>query len=210
MVQVSFIIEGMPNTPPTITSGLAGRSIDLDFGIAINDTIFATDLDFDNITITAAGEDFNLADYGMQFKPASGAGKAKSTFTWVPDCSMRNKNQLKLNFTVKETTCEPARSETISVVFNIQNNETAEFIPANIFTPNNDGRNDYFVLPTLPPNFCNSVFAQIRIYNRWGHQVYQADDRNFKWDGKNAADGVYFYAILYSDKEYKGTVTIVR
>ena len=89
-------------------------------------------------------------------------------------------------------------------------NEVPAFIPANIFTPNNDGLNDYFTLPTLPPDLCASVFTEIKIYNRWGNRVYASADRNFKWDGKAVTDGIYYYVVSYTDKEFKGTVTIVK
>jgi len=87
----------------------------------------------------------------------------------------------------------------------------------NVFTPNNDGLNDYF-FPVI-----NCIFDEyhIVIYNRWGQLLFESDDQNAKWDGKykggEAPDGVYFYLITYkhlltSDKEGQrsGSVTIFR
>lgn len=70
----------------------------------------------------------------------------------------------------------------------------------NIFTPNNDGVNDYF-----EPSFIVGVSnLQIDIVNRWGNIVYSnyADD-TFSWSGYASdgmcSDGVYFYKLVYSD-----------
>ena len=92
----------------------------------------------------------------------------------------------------------------------VQPPKPGNFIPANIFTPNGDGLNDFFQMPNLPPDFCESVFASITIFNRWGSKVYSSNNREFKWDGRDATDGVYYYLIKFSDKEFKGHVTLVH
>jgi len=61
-------------------------------------------------------------------------------------------------------------------------------IVPNVFTPNNDGVNDYFVIKNL-------LLYDVRklvVYSRWGQVVYQSDSYNNDWDGKNVVDGVYF------------------
>jgi len=198
------------NNKPSIFADLAGKTIDVLFGTTFTDSIFGTDPDLDLIALSAEGEDFNLADLGMQFTPGSGNGKAQALFTWKPACAVISQNQYRVNFMLTESTCKAYPPETISVTFNITYEAPPTFIPANIFTPNNDGLNDTFVMPTLPPDFCNSVFSRIKIYNRWGGLVYESQDRNFAWDGKGVTDGVFYYHIIYSDKKYNGTVTLVR
>ncbi len=86
----------------------------------------------------------------------------------------------------------------------------------NVFTPNNDGINDYF----KPENVSIQQF-EISIYTRAGKRVYhyKGDDLR-SWEGWNgridntgneAAEGVYFYiikAVGWDDKKYdKGTGT---
>ena len=71
---------------------------------------------------------------------------------------------------------------------------------ANVFTPNNDGQNDFF-----KPNTVSLRGFEIWIYTRAGKQVYhyRGDDlRSWDgWDGRieksgnEAAEGVYFYTI---------------
>ncbi|MFD2247540.1 PKD domain-containing protein [Pontibacter ruber] len=76
------------------------------------------------------------------------------------------------------------------------------FIP-NIFTPNNDGRNDNFQII-----YNGRGLFELRIYNRWGKEVYQANHKDSKWSG--AADGVYFYLLRTETGTYRGAVTLVK
>ena len=89
-----------------------------------------------------------------------------------------------------------------------------EGIP-NVFTPNNDGLNDFFNI------FSNVPFdlIEFKVYNRWGQLVYNNDTPNQGWngtfDGKEAPSDVYIYYIVYSingiEREpMKGDVTLVR
>ncbi len=80
----------------------------------------------------------------------------------------------------------------------------------NVFTPNGDGYNDYFYIKYI--EYWN---VEIQIFNRWGTIVYQNNTYKNTWDGKDVADGVYFYVIKANsingvEKSYKGSVTILR
>jgi gliding motility-associated-like protein len=79
------------------------------------------------------------------------------------------------------------------------------------FSPNNDMINDFFVIEGLH-NFQNN---ELKIFNRWGNQVYQKAKYDNSWDGswKNAPlpDGTYFY--IFSDGEgndYSGYIQMMR
>jgi gliding motility-associated-like protein len=212
-VSDSTIIEVQPqyaNAPPTIASAMAGKTIDIVFGTTFSDSIFAADADVDLIHLKADGEGFNLADYGMQCLPASGEGAAATRFSWQPTCLIQDKHEFVVHFSVAEETCRPQAPAPLTVTFRVLFEAATTFIPANIFTPNNDGVNDYFEIPSLPPDLCQSLFSDIKIFNRWGSQVYESTDRRFRWDGTQVGDGVYFYVITYTDKQFRGTVTKVR
>lgn len=88
------------------------------------------------------------------------------------------------------------------------------YVP-NVFTPNGDGSNDKFTA-----QFSGIVKnVSIKIFNRWGLQVFKDDKINFAWDGTvnggaNAADGVYYWIMIYTDnndseKQLTGTVTLI-
>ena len=67
----------------------------------------------------------------------------------------------------------------------------------NVFTPNNDRKNDVFQ-PFPTPRFVESV--KFRVYNRWGTLVFtREDDILLNWDGTSDAGetlpaGMYYYA----------------
>ena len=90
----------------------------------------------------------------------------------------------------------------------------------NIFTPNNDGINDFFV----PFPYKNISKVSMIIYNRWGRAVFKTEDPNINWNGTDylshqlCAEGVYYYACeIFIEtlsgtisKKIHGTVTLVR
>jgi gliding motility-associated-like protein len=88
------------------------------------------------------------------------------------------------------------------------------FVP-NIFSPNNDGRNDEII----PFNNCIE-YLEFRIYDRWGNLVFESIDKNkASWDGtfqnKPASEGIYYYFLKVKlfDKRVlnqKGSITLIR
>ncbi|MBA3900965.1 MAG: gliding motility-associated C-terminal domain-containing protein, partial [Bacteroidetes bacterium] len=68
-----------------------------------------------------------------------------------------------------------------------------DFLIANVFTPNGDGKNDWFYI--ISPEFTE---VSIVIFNRWGLKVWEITASEIRWDGKTAAgvpvpEGTYFY-----------------
>jgi len=90
----------------------------------------------------------------------------------------------------------------------------------NVFTPNDDGSNDYF--KAFP--FTSVQKIDLQIFDRWGKIVYKTTDPAFQWDGKNknnnreCSDGVYFYVCdVYEitlngehKRMIKGSVELIR
>jgi gliding motility-associated-like protein len=82
------------------------------------------------------------------------------------------------------------------------------------FTPNNDGKNDYF----HPLSAGYHRFHIFRVVNRWGQTVYETTEINQGWDGQLNGEpqdmDVYYYYLKYDCgggmKEKTGEVTLVR
>ena len=80
-----------------------------------------------------------------------------------------------------------------------------------LFTPNNDGINDYWELPDLDSwGNCN-----VKVYSRWGQLVFSEKDYNNLWDGTSNGDplpeGPYYFIIDTENAgAIKGTVNLVR
>ena len=83
------------------------------------------------------------------------------------------------------------------------------FIP-NVITPNGDGKNDLFVVIGLSqyPN------SSLRIYNRWGSEVYESANYQNDWGGSGLNDGTYYYILVVNTPEgkqaYKGWVELIH
>ncbi|MDP4965144.1 MAG: gliding motility-associated C-terminal domain-containing protein, partial [Salibacteraceae bacterium] len=85
----------------------------------------------------------------------------------------------------------------------------------NVFSPNEDGVNDFFEV--YESSGINS--ADIRIFNRWGMRVYNGTLEETPWDGTTHGTlcpaGVYFYWVDYVDVygqtlTEKGSLTLIR
>ena len=90
--------------------------------------------------------------------------------------------------------------------------DATQSIVPNIFTPNGDNWNDELVFKGVD----DTKEFSIKIFNRWGRLMYESTDALKSWDGKDAADGTYFYELKYMDicsseeKLKTGTVTLLR
>ncbi|OCX52526.1 hypothetical protein BEL04_13795 [Mucilaginibacter sp. PPCGB 2223] len=99
---------------------------------------------------------------------------------------------------------------------NLANNQSSDskdidglYIP-NVFTPNNDGKNDSFIIPNL------SFYAdnEITIFNRWGNVVYRKQYYQNDWTAPGLNEGTYFYILKVTTNSksdiYKGYITLLR
>lgn len=68
----------------------------------------------------------------------------------------------------------------------------------NVFTPNNDGKNDNFIIPSP-----DGTLMSITIFSRWGNIVYESEEPTtvINWNGRlkdnsYVSSGVYYYVLL--------------
>jgi gliding motility-associated-like protein len=66
-------------------------------------------------------------------------------------------------------------------------------VPAEAFTPNGDGINDTWVVPGID-NYPNNV---VKVYNRWGHEVFTAGNYQNNWEGNQNGNGTLLPAGSY-------------
>ena len=80
----------------------------------------------------------------------------------------------------------------------------------NLFTPNNDGVNDFFVIEGLE----NYSSPKLVVRDKNNNVVYQSETYKNTWDGGACADGVYSYefTFLYNgiENQATGKVRIMR
>ena len=78
----------------------------------------------------------------------------------------------------------------------------------NVFTPNADGKNDFF----KPFPYTSVEKIKIDIFNRWGISVFDTENPDINWDGKDkntnvlCSDGVYYYVCDVYEIRLKGLV----
>lgn len=199
------------NVKPEIV--VRGNAESVNIGKAFNFQLVSTDADNDQLMLRMEGIGFDPAAEGMKLNPLTGKGNLVSDFSWSTTCTGNYRPEgYVLNFILADSSCFSDHTDTVSVRLRVmpEPEDTTVFLPPNIFTPNSDGQNDAFIMPVLPPDNCTDAFEEIRIYSRWGMEVFKAASRNFSWNGNNVSDGTYFYLIRYKKKRYKGYVNLVR
>jgi len=76
-----------------------------------------------------------------------------------------------------------------------------KLIIPNTFTPNNDNKNDVFLVKSLSP----LSYYSISIRSRWGQKLFESNDIYNSWDGKYkgrvCSPGVYYYQIQYQSRD---------
>ena len=110
-------------------------------------------------------------------------------------------------------------AEGCSIFLNLRvplNGDVPECLDAReVFTPNGDGKNEFFVINCIE-NFENDI----QIFNRWGEVVFEQNDYDNFWNGRNQdgellPQGAYFYVLtIINDmgqrEVIKGHISIIR
>ena len=91
--------------------------------------------------------------------------------------------------------CQDSICDAITVI----KHELPLIVP-NVFTPNNDGENDVFVIFGLKDTY------GLQIFNRWGKLIFEETPYLNDWKGKSSSgaelsEGTYYYIITDKDKE---------
>lgn len=97
-------------------------------------------------------------------------------------------------------------------------NELCKLFIPNIFSPDQDGWNDNFLVKFN--EYCEIMEFQISIFDRWGNKLFYSTDKEFLWDGRTKGNklvlpGVYTYLIRYvtifkKEKIISGDITVIR
>jgi gliding motility-associated-like protein len=136
---------------------------------------------FQGPTISFTNKSENASVFLWEFGDGTSSDGFDAQHQYAPSDSLKT-YQVKL--TSGESFCSENKMEDITTV--------TPFVP-NFISPNNDGKNDVFEVSVDGP-------IDLNIYNRWGRPVYQADDYQNDWGPKDLASGVYYYEIIFNDK----------
>lgn len=61
----------------------------------------------------------------------------------------------------------------------------------NVITPNGDGVNDAWVISGLALSG-----SSVKVFNRWGNEVYSSTNYANNWEAKDLPDGTYYYEVI--------------
>ena len=86
-------------------------------------------------------------------------------------------------------------SDVVAII--VENCDSCDLEIPNVFTPNGDGKNDFFVIVDLTGN---CIIKNTTIYNRWGQVLFISELPDPIWDGRNLSgelvpDGTYYCVV---------------
>lgn len=137
-----------------------------------------------------------------------GTGSVGARFCWQPDsCVVLAIDSFKMEILAFSQGCD-SLNDTLTRTVNIDvSRGTYQPFTPNVFSPNNDGLNDVYQLPSNQHDKCYDV-VHVEIYNRWGKKVFESDDPLFEWDGNDIdgselKQGTYYILLqgFYGGKE---------
>ena len=213
-LQLNLVFELPPNNNPLITfENEPDNSITVDVNSPIDLSILGIDADNDSIFLALA--DSVELPAGVNFTPVSGFGNISTNFSWTPSCDDVLANEggvFTFRFLVEDNSCQNRARDIIELEVIVEDGEFTleEVAPKNVFTPHNgDNFNPVYYVDDLPEGNCENRFEGVTIFNRWGKLVFEADSRDFRWDGADVPAGVYYYLIKYTNSEIKGHVSVL-
>lgn len=219
LIQVASLERDLPLVDNALVATI-GQQITL--GLSATDPDFAPKADVLRLDLIDV-QGTTVPD-GYIFDPVEGLRAVTTTFAWKPECALlggQPEAVFTFMFNVTDDRCWNQKGDTVSVDITLRDIERDDgnFLPPNIVTPNGDNMNDFFaivredaitreLISILPNDNCKGHFEGVYIVNRWGIQVYSSTDRDFRWYPNDQAAGVYFYTLKYSDRDYKGAVSV--
>jgi gliding motility-associated-like protein len=158
------------------------------------------------LTSPDLGNGFNVTPYGGSNGSVSAdafGGTAPYSFVW----SNGSTNQNVGNLTAGDYSVTVTDANGCLAQVSIELLQPMVLEMPNGYSPNNDGKNDYFVVRGLEAYPSN----EITIFNRWGNVVYQMNNYDNSWNGFNnkgepLPDATYF--VLLDVHSGDGTITL--
>jgi gliding motility-associated-like protein len=160
-------------------------------------------------TLTLENFSDNALDYLWEF------GNGDTSEDELPEYSYPTPGEYWIKLKVNPgSLCESVDSQLV----NIAAFAVPEITLYNVFTPDNDGKNDCFQMD-LANAACGEY--ELKIFNRWGEKVFETEDAIDCWNGKLFNTGkelpasTYFYMVKYGEtiktaEPISGIVEMIR
>lgn len=141
----------------------------------------------------------------------SGINVTQPGHYWV---SVKTKEGCQITDSITIDSCNGYIPNDTTSTVNGECDKSKYFIP-NAFSVNNDGINEYHV---IPKNSKHLKLSRLTIYNRWGEKVFTTTDPEVSWDGNVKGEPAQLEAYVYICQytcggnffQQNGTVTLVK
>lgn len=212
---VTGLSSAISNNPIASPSQTTNYQVVVSNGLNCSDTAFSL-VTVQNTASANAGPD-KVTIGGIPVQLNGLAGGNNISFSWSPVTYLDNISSLNPVLTAPpgEYTYELTVSSSCGTATDFVKVVVYKdlFIPT-AFTPNNDGRNDTWLIAAL------TAYKEfnILVYNRYGQLVYSTNKSDKGWDGRFKGElqpgGIYVYTIKTgsgnNERTYKGTITLIR
>lgn len=175
------------------------------FAYAVDDTAY-TAIDIPVWIDVLANDSTTMLPHTLQIIKSPESGYASVEFEnygvdYRPDFNFMGVDSFLYIVCDHNNSCDTAR-----VLINVDD----VVIPPQVFTPNDDGYNDFYVIQGLE-RYPENHFT---VYNRWGNKVFEKENYNNRWNGFSNVKhvfgsqnqlpvGVYYYVLKYSGNKIK-------
>jgi gliding motility-associated-like protein len=195
-----FPIDNVPPEIPSVTISTDCETVTLTW-------IFTTDTSY-----------FDIYQYYLYYKPTYG-----SSFTVIDSFRIENNSCYPepCSFIINDiqfiTGCfglavvdSNGNLSSMSIITCFDYDECMTYSLPNVFTPNGDGVNDFFI----PFPYTNIQKVDFQVHNRWGKIVFKTEDPDINWDGTDyiskqpLPDGTYYYVCDVYVQTLSGIITI--
>lgn len=180
-------------------------------GCEVEDTVIVTIKEVEAFFIYSVNQDYTTLDAFFENKSKNAEvyfwefGDGNTSKDFEPEHSYPITNGIEPEtFTISlrvtdSLGCEDIYEEKIEIA--------EPFTIPNVFSPNDDDKNDSFVVQGI---FLNRW--KLQIFNRWGELVFEDDKYSNDWSANGISDGVYYYQLSNPDKKrvFKGWMTVIR
>lgn len=189
--------------------------IDTPGDFAVTVTSFCGAVASDTITIVPVSTELTFLDTTTMYNLCFGDSTALNAFALGADSYLWSDGLTESTRTVSQAgplAVQVANGcDTVLLSYQISFTDCCELYVPNAFSPNGDGVNDRFrAFPSLVG--CNGVSsATLRVYDRWGGEVFEGEALQEGWDGyvagEPANNGVYAYILSYLNGQEEVLVT---
>ena len=219
--RVDDVVLSIPNSDDQISIGrdtsiafpLLGRSTKSTYPLEFSVKFAAAD---SNTAYLIGKYGTNPIDAGVRLNYSPQINNVSGSLTWPVSCEqfldLQGKRVQLMVYLNTKNECNTVISDSLPVFVNFDKLVISDqFSYVNVFTPDGNGLNEKFLPLAKTSHPCLGELTSVRIYNRWGTEVYYEESYGENpWNGNGYPEGLYYYQLNYKRGIVKGWVQLLR